>query len=119
MNRERAYTVSLRIIYNGHNARLMHDPVCHCNQLYLDYNSRPSRYTHDLVATSVTLASFIQLRAVVCISCAHSDVLSRDSVCIHRAMRRFASPKHRICREVVLLFIYRLYIFLHDLSCES
>ncbi len=26
-----AYTVRLRIIYNGHNARLMHDPVCHCN----------------------------------------------------------------------------------------
>ncbi len=40
--------VCLRIIYNGHNARLMHDPVCHCNQLYPDYNSRPSK----LVATS-------------------------------------------------------------------
>ncbi len=28
-------------------------------------------------------------------------------------MRSFAAPKHRIRREVVLLFIYRLYIFLH------
>ncbi len=48
--------VRLRIIYNGHNACLMHDPVCHCNQLYLNYNSRPSK----LVCTSVTVASFIQ-----------------------------------------------------------
>ncbi len=78
-----------------------------------------ARYTHDLVATSVTLASFIKPRAVVCVSCAHSAFLRRDSVCIHSAMRRFASPKHRICRQVVLLFIYRLYIFLHDLTCES
>ncbi len=54
--------VRLRIIYNGHNARLIHDHVCHCNQLYPDYNSRPSK----LVCTSVTLASFIQPRAVVC-----------------------------------------------------
>ncbi len=35
---------------------------CHCNHLYLDYNSRPSK----LVSTRVTLASFIQPRAVVC-----------------------------------------------------
>ncbi len=39
------------------------------------------------------------------VSCVHTAVLSRDSVCIHCAMRRFASPKQRICREVVLLFI--------------
>ncbi len=66
---------------------------------------------HQNLATSVTLASLIQPRAVVCISCAHTAVFSRDSVCIHSAVRRFASPKHIIYREVVLLFIYRLYIF--------
>ncbi len=53
--------VRLRNIYNGHNAHLMHDPVCHCNHLYFDYNSRPSK----LACTSVTLASFIQPKAVV------------------------------------------------------
>ncbi len=79
-----------------------------------------ARSTHDLVATSVTLASFIKPRAVVCVSCAHSEFLRQDSVCIHRAMRRFASPTHRIRREVVLLFIYRLCLFfLHDLTCGS
>ncbi len=77
-DRERTYTVRLRIIYNGHNVRLMHDPVCQCNHLFLDYNSRPSK----LVCTSVTLASFIQLRDVVCVSYVHTAVLSRRSVCI-------------------------------------
>ncbi len=76
-DRERTYTVRLRIIYNGHNAHLMHNPVCHCNQLYLDYNS-----LHQNLCTSVTLASFIHPRAVVCVSCAHTEFLSRDSVCI-------------------------------------
>ncbi len=71
-DRERTYTVRLRIIYNGHSTRLMHKPVCHCNHLYPDYNSRPSK----LVATSVTLASFIQPRAVVCVYCAHTEFLS-------------------------------------------
>ncbi len=80
---------------------------CHCNQLYLDYNSRPSK----LYATSVTLASFIQPRAVVCVSYAHTAVLSRSSVCITHDEKCFVAPKHRIRREVVLLFIYRLYIF--------
>ncbi len=78
MSRERTYTVRLRIIYNGHNARLMHDPVCHCNHLFLDYNSRPSK----LVCTSVTLASFIQLRDVVCVSYDYTAFLSNRSVCI-------------------------------------
>ncbi len=53
----------------------MHDPVCHCNQLYLDYNSRPSK----LVSTSVTLASFIQLRDVVCVSYTHTAFLSNHT----------------------------------------
>ncbi len=43
------------------DVHLMHDPVCHCNHLYPDSNSRPSK----LVPTSVKLASFIQPRAVV------------------------------------------------------
>ncbi len=34
-----------------------------------------------------------------------------NTVCITLDERRFAAPKHRIHREVVLLFIYRLYIF--------
>ncbi len=78
----------------------MHDPVCHCNQLYPDYNSRPSK----LVCTSVTLASFIQPRAVVCVSCAHTAILSRRSVCISLTHdeKHFAAPKHKIRREVYL-----------------
>ncbi len=38
-------------------------------------------------------------------------VLSHRLVCIVHDEKRFAAPKHRIRREVVLLFIYRLYIF--------
>ncbi len=49
-NRERTYTVRLRIIYNGHNARLMHDHVTVINFTLIT----------KLVCTSVTLASFIQ-----------------------------------------------------------
>ncbi len=86
----------LRINYIGHNARLMHDPVCHCNHLYLDSNSRSSK----LVSTSVTLASFIQPRAVVC----SYRVLSNHSVCITHN-EKHAAPKQKICREVSLLFI--------------
>ncbi len=93
----------------------MHDPVCQCNQLYPDYNSRPSK----LVCTSVTLASFIHPRAVVCASYTHTAILSNRSVCITHDEKRFAAPTHRIRREVVLLFIYRLYIFLHDLTGKS
>ncbi len=71
--------------------RLMHDPICHCNHLYPDYNSQPSK----LVCTSVTLASFIQPRAVVCVSCAHT-VLSHRSVCITHDEKRFAAPKQNM-----------------------
>ncbi len=59
----------------------------------------------------MTLASFIQPRAVVCVSYAHTAVLSHRSVCITHDEKRFATPKDRIRREVVLLFIYSLYIF--------
>ncbi len=100
--------VRLRIIYNGHNACLMHNPVCHCNHLYTDYNSRPSK----LVSTSVTLASFIQPRAVVCVTCAHTEFLSHRSVCITHDENRISPPTHRIRREVALLFFIG-YIFFY------
>ncbi len=61
----------------------------------------------------MTLAPFIQPRAVDCVSCAHTAVLSHRLVCIAHDEKRFAAPKHRIGKEVVLLFIYRLYIFLN------
>ncbi len=54
----------------------------------------------------MTLASFIQPRAVVCVSA----VLSNRSVCITHDEKRFAATKHRIRIEVGLLLIYRLYI---------
>ncbi len=115
MNRERTYTVRLHIIY-GHNARLMHDPVCHCNHLYLDYNSRPSK----LVSTSVTLDSFIQPRAVVCVSCANTDFLSNRSICItHDEKYVLLRNTEYVERWYCYLFMYRLYIFLHDLTGES
>ncbi len=66
---------------------------------------------HQNLSTSVKLASFIQPRAVVCVSCAHTAVLSCRSVCItQRDEKCFAAPKQRIRREAVLLFIYSLYI---------
>ncbi len=49
---------------------------------------------------------------------AHTAVLSHRSVCITHDERRFNAPKHRICREVVLLFIAYIF-FLHDLTGES
>ncbi len=77
MSRERTYSSFAH--NNGHNARLMHDPVCHCNHLFLDYHSRLSK----LVCTIVTLASFIQLRDVVCVSYdIYTGFLSNRSVCI-------------------------------------
>ncbi len=104
---ESANTVRLRIYYIGHNARIMLNPICHCNHLYLDSNSHPSK----LWATSVTLASFIQLRAVVCVSYVHTAVLIRQSV-FHTAPCNVLLLQNWIRREVVLLFIYRLYIFI-------
>ncbi len=59
----------------------------------------------------MTLASFMQPRAIVCVSYVHTAVLSHRSVCITHDEKCFAAPKHRIHREVVLLFLYRLYIF--------
>ncbi len=111
-DRERTYSSFAH--HNGHNARLMHDPVCHLNHLFLDYNSRPS----TLVCTSVTLASFIQLRDVVCVSYDNTAFLSNRSVCITHD-EKYVLLRNRIHREVVLLFMYRLYIFLHDLTYES
>ncbi len=84
-----------------HNGRAPNARSCHCNHLFLDYNSRPSKR----VCTSVTLASFIQLRDVVCVSYDYTAFLSNRSVCITHD-EKCAAPKHRIRREVVLLFIY-------------
>ncbi len=51
------WSVYTRLTQHTPNAR-----SCRCNQLYLDYNSRPSK----LVCVLVWLASFIQPRDVVC-----------------------------------------------------
>ncbi len=72
--------VRLRIIYNRHNARLMHDHVTVISFTLI------TKLAHQNLSTSVTLASF-PARAVVCVSCSHTAVLSRRSVCIHSAMR--------------------------------
>ncbi len=81
---------------------------CHCYYLYPDYNSRPSK----LVATSVTLASFIHPRAVVCVSCTHTEFLSNRSVCIHSAMRNvLLRNTEYVERWYCYLFMYRLYFF--------
>ncbi len=52
MIRERTYTVRLRIIYNGHNARLMHDHVT------VIIFTLITIVVHQNLSTSVTLASF-------------------------------------------------------------
>ncbi len=87
---------------------------CHCNHLFLDYNSCPS----TLVCTIVTLASFIQLRDVVCLSYDYTVFLSNRSVCITHD-EKYVLLRNTEYVEVVLLFMYRLYIFLHDLTYES
>ncbi len=110
MSRERTYTVRLRIITD-----IMHDPVCHCNHLFLDYNSRPSK----LVCTSVTLASFIQLRDVVCVSYDYTAFLSNRSVCITH------DEKYVLLRNTEYVERWYCYLcigyifFLHDLTYES
>ncbi len=76
VNRERTYTVHLRIIYNGHNARLMHD---HVTVIIL---TMIPIVAHQNFRLRVTLASFIQPRAVVWVSCVHTEFLSHRSVCI-------------------------------------
>ncbi len=105
------YTVHLRIIYNGHNARLMHDHVT------------------VIIFTLITIVVHQNFRLLVwhwlllssenCslrIMCSYRVFEPPFSLYSQRHEKRFAAPKHRICREVVLLFIYRLYIFLHDLT---
>ncbi len=52
--------VRLHIIYNGHNACLMHDHVTVISFTLITI------VAHQNLSTSVTLTSFIQPRAVVC-----------------------------------------------------
>ncbi len=67
---------------------------------------------HQNLSTSVTLASFIQPRAVVCVSYAHTAVLSHCSVCITHDEKHFAAPKHRIhSQERLYCYLFIAYIF--------
>ncbi len=74
------------------------------------------------MCTSVTLAYFIQPRAVVCVSYTHTEFLSHCSVLATHDENRISHPKHRICREVVLLcfigyiFFYMTYHARHNIS---
>ncbi len=63
MSEPRAHIHGSFADHNGHNARLMHDPVTVIISSLITIVG-PSK----LVCTIVTLASFIQLRDVVCVS---------------------------------------------------
>ncbi len=82
-DRERAYTVRLRVIYNGHNARLMHDHVTVISFTLITKLAHPSLCVGYQCDTGFCYPA----RAVVCVSCSHTAALSRRSVCIHSAMR--------------------------------
>ncbi len=81
-DRERTYTVRLRIIYNGHNARLMHDHVTVISFTLITKLAHPNLCVlvwHWLLLSSESSS--------LCIICSHTAALSRRSVCIHSAMR--------------------------------
>ncbi len=90
----------------------MHDPVT------VIISSLIAIVVHQNLCTIVTLASFIQLRDVVCVSYDYTAFLSNRSVCITHD-EKYVLLRNTIYREVVLLFMYRLYICLHDLTYES
>ncbi len=69
--------VRLRIIYNGHNARLMQDHVTVISFTLI------TKLAHPILCVSCVYPA----RAVVCVSCSHTVALSRRSVCIHSVMR--------------------------------
>ncbi len=77
--------------HNGHNARLMHDPV--------------TVIIFSLI-TIVTLASFIQLRDVVCLSYDYTAFLSNRSVCITH------DEKHVLLRNTEYVERWYCYLFI-------
>ncbi len=93
------WSVYTRLTQHTPNAR-----SCRCNQLYLDYNSRPSKLVCVLVWLWLLLSSESCSLLIQLFWATIQSVFTHDE-------KRFAAPKHRIRREVVLLVIYSLYIF--------
>ncbi len=79
-DRECTYTVCLRIIYNGHNAHLMHDHVTVISFTLITKLAHPN--------LCVLVWRWLLLSSESCSFCIiHTAALSRRSVCIHSAMR--------------------------------
>ncbi len=112
VSRERTYTVRFHIIYNGHNARLMHDHVT------------------VLSFTLITIAVHQNFRLLVWhwLLLSSRELQFAYHVLIPNFWATVQSVLHTMRKDLLLrnteyverwycyLFIYRLYIFLHDLT---
>ncbi len=77
------------------------------------------KYREKYRETDISVDLYFFYPAESCSLLIQSFWAAVQSVFTQRHEKRFAAPKHRIHREVVLLFVYRLHIFLHDLTCDS
>ncbi len=90
-DRERAYTVRLRIIYNGHNARLMHDHVTVISFTLITKLAHPNLCVpvwHWLLLSSESSS--------LCIMFSYRVFEPPFSLYSQRHENRISPPKHRI-----------------------
>ncbi len=97
---EHTYTVCLRIIYNGHNVRLMHDHVTVINFTLITKLVHPNLCVlvwHWLLLSSESSS--------LCIMFSYSGFEPPFSLYLQRHENRISPPKHRIRREVNTIYI--------------
>ncbi len=90
-DRERAYTLRLRIIYNGHSARLMHDHVTVISFTLITKLAHPNLCVpvwHWLLLSSESSS--------LCIMFSYSGFEPPFSLYSQRHENRISPPKHRI-----------------------
>ncbi len=96
---ESTYTVRLRIIYNGHNARLMHDHVTVISFTLITKLAHPNVCVlvwHWLLLSSESSS--------LCIMFSYSGFEPPFSLYSQRHENRISPPKHRIRREVNTIY---------------
>ncbi len=98
-DRERTYTVRLRVIYNGHNARLMHDHVTVISYTLITKLAHPNLCV--LVWRWLLLSSE---SSSLCIMFSYSGFEPLFSLYSQRHENRISPPKHRIRSEVNTIY---------------
>ncbi len=96
---ESTYTVRLRIIYNGHHARLMHDHVTVISFILITKLAHPNLCVlvwHWLLLSSESSS--------LCIMFSYSGFEPPFSLYSQRHENRISPPKHRIRREVKTIY---------------